>query len=56
MTNASPPQKGIVTQNQDQLIFPNSFRVTNTTPSNPNAPIPLLDEDTLDIIDNLLCR
>lgn len=35
-----PPQNGAVTHHQDQLMTPQSFSVTNTTPSNPNTPMP----------------
>lgn len=35
-----PPQNGSVTNHQDQLITPVNFRMTKTTPINPNTPTP----------------
>lgn len=52
---ANPPQNGIVTHIQGQLITPVNFNTTKATPSNPMEDTPeLLDEVEL-LIYNRFC-
>lgn len=41
-TTAKPPQNGIVTNHQLQLITPHNLRTTKAMPSSPNTPMPPL--------------
>ncbi len=43
----APIQSGDNTHHQDQLIFPNSFKVINTIVSSPVNPSPALEDDKL---------
>lgn len=50
MINAAPPHKGRVTYHHDQSITLHSFKIMKARPSNPQNPMPPLDEDFFDIL------
>ena len=51
-SKANPPQNGMVTYHQDQLITPTSFSTTKTIPNTDKTPIPELLELELLLIIN----